>query len=70
MVVVTESGEWLSRGVARATAAAAAGDSSGTGDGGGSVVPVVAASDGVAVSLLRKAGLLDTANAAGPLRVV
>lgn len=27
------------------------------------VVPVVVASDGVAVSLLRKAGLLDTANA-------
>jgi len=46
------------------------GDSSGASDGGGSVVPVVAASDGVAVSLLRKAGLLDTANAAGPLRVV
>lgn len=67
MVVVTESGEWLSRGVARATAAVG---SSGAGDGGGSVVPVVAASDGVAVSLLRKAGLLDTANAAGPLRVV
>ena len=68
MVVVTESGEWSSRGVARATAAV--GDSSGASDGGGSVVPVVAASDGVAVSLLRKAGLLDTANAAGPLRVV
>lgn len=33
-------------------------------------VPVVVASDGVAVSLLRKAGLLDTANAARPLRVV
>lgn len=30
------------------------------------VVPVVVASDGVAVSLLRKAGLLDTVNAAGP----
>lgn len=68
MVVVTESGEWLSRGVARATATV--GDSSGTSDGGSSVVSVVAASDGVAVSLLRKAGLLDTANAAGPLRVV
>lgn len=34
------------------------------------VVSVVVASDGVAVSLLRKAGLLDTVNAAGPLRVV
>lgn len=65
---MTESGERLSRGVARATAAMD--DSSGTGDDGGSVVPVVAASDGVAVSLLRKAGLLDAANAAGPLRVV
>lgn len=64
---MTESGEWLSRGMVRATAAA--GDSSST-DGGSSVVPVVAASDGVAVSLLRKAGLLDTANAAGPPRVV
>lgn len=30
------------------------------------LVPVVVASDGVAVSLLRKAGLLDTANAPGP----
>lgn len=65
---MTESGERLSRGMARATAAM--GDSSGTGDGGGSVVSVVAVSDVVAVSLLRKAGLLDTANAAGPLRVV
>lgn len=63
---MTESGEWLAKGVVRATATVD--DSSGSGDSGGSVVmPVVAASDGVAVSLLRKAGLLDTANAAGPL---
>lgn len=38
MVVVTESGEWLSRGVARATATV--GDSSGA-DGGGSSVVLV-----------------------------
>lgn len=59
-MVVTESGEWLR------------GRRGWEGEGGRRVVvvmmvPVVVASDGVAVSLLRKAGLLDTASAARSL---
>lgn len=61
MVVVTESGEWVV-------------ERGGAGDSVRWVIVVVPGggcySDGVAVSLLRKAGLLDTASAAGPLRVV